>query len=132
MRSALAAAALCLLLPACQERAQATEQRVVMTLEHSRFEPSALTVSAGTTVRFVVRNTDPIDHELIVGSRSVQRKHETGTERHHGAKPGEISVPAGRTRVTTYRFEEPGVVLMGCHLPGHYDYGMRGRVRVQP
>lgn len=132
MTRLLAALALVGLVPACGAGAGASERRVVITIEHSRFEPSELTVPAGSTVRFLLRNTDPIDHELIVGSRAVQRKHESGTERHHGPRPGEISIPAGRTRATTYRFEEPGLVLMGCHLPDHYAYGMRGRITVVP
>ena len=32
--------------------------------------------------------------------------------------------------MTTYVFDEPGDVEMACHLPGHYDFGMRGEVEV--
>jgi uncharacterized cupredoxin-like copper-binding protein len=40
-------------------------------------------------------------------------------------------VPAGETVVTTYRFPEVGASLIfGCHLPGHYDFGMRGTVSI--
>ena len=103
---------------------------VALTIHHSRFEPSTLTVDEGTTVRFVVRNTDPIDHELIVGDDAVHARHENGTEAHHGAKPGEVSVAAGETATTTYRFDEAGDVLFACHLPRHLAYGMVGTVRV--
>ena len=41
---------------------------VVVDVEHSRFIPSTLRVEVGTEVRFVVRNDDPINHELIVGA----------------------------------------------------------------
>lgn len=80
---------------------------------------------------FVINNRDPIDHEFIVGDESVQRAHERGTEAHHGTRPGEVSIPAGGTRTTTYVFETPGRLLIGCHLPTHYDYGMRGDVVVR-
>lgn len=100
-------------------------------MEHSRFDPARLQFSAGDTVRFVVRNTDPIDHELIVGDQDVQDLHEQGTERHHGTKPGEISVPAGETAETTYTFDQPGRLFFGCHLPGHYDFGMKGTISVE-
>jgi uncharacterized cupredoxin-like copper-binding protein len=82
-------------------------------------------------VRFVIRNTDPIDHEFILGDQEVQDRHETGTEPHHGTIPGEVSVAAGDSATTTYRFGEPGMLLFGCHLPGHWDYGMRGLVAVE-
>lgn len=102
---------------------------VEIGLRYSRFTPSELAVGPGETVRFVLRNDDPIHHEFILGDAEVQRIHEIGEEPHH-AKPGEISVPAGETAVTTYRFGEPGTLLFGCHLPGHWSYGMRGTVRI--
>jgi uncharacterized cupredoxin-like copper-binding protein len=98
-------------------------------LRYSRFTPSDLTVEPGQTVRFVLRNDDPIHHEFILGDAEVQRIHEVGEEPHH-ARPGEVSVPAGETAVTTYTFDEPGALLFGCHLPGHWSYGMRGTVRI--
>ena len=103
---------------------------VELTIRHSRFLPAHVSVDPGDRVRFVVRNLDPIAHELIVGDEEVQQRHEDGTEPHHGAVPGEVSVPAGATRSTTYEFGGPGVVPFGCHLPGHWRFGMRGSVRV--
>ena len=103
---------------------------IPVTIRHSRFVPSTISVPAGTEVRFAVTNTDPIHHELIVGDQSVQDKHENGTEAHHGAIPGEVSVPADQVAMTTYVFDTPGKLLMGCHLPGHWDYGMRGQITV--
>jgi uncharacterized cupredoxin-like copper-binding protein len=115
---------------ACSPGPRTGRQTVELTIRHSRFRPAELSFPAGTTVRFVIRNTDPIDHEFIVGDQEVQDRHEDGTEAHHGAIPGEVSVPAGQIATTTYRFEEPGMLLIGCHLPGHWDYGMRGLVVV--
>ncbi len=104
---------------------------VDLTVHHSQFSTSEIRVRPGQTVRFVVRNTDPIAHELIVGDQAVQDHHEAGTEAHHGDRPGEVSVPPGQTAVTTYRFGAAGgTVLFGCHLPGHWAYGMQGTVRV--
>jgi len=108
------------------------EVAVEVRLHHSRFVPEHLTVVEGTTVRFVVHNADPIDHELIVGDDAVHSRHEKGNEAEHGAVPGEVSVPAGETRSTTFRFGRPGTVLYACHLPRHLDYGMRGTVTVTP
>ncbi len=107
------------------------ERTVTLDVRYSRFTPAELDVRPGTTVRFVVQNADPIAHELIVGDQSVQDRHERGTEAHHGDVPGEVSVAAGATATTTYTFSRPGRVLLGCHLPGHWDYGMRGVVSVR-
>ena len=112
------------------------DRTVVVTMRHSRFEPARLAVAPGERVRFVLRNTDPIDHEFILGDAAVQRRHEQGRERHHhGDVPGERSVVAGQEAATTYAFPPgpDGLSLeFACHLPGHYAYGMHGTVRVGP
>ncbi|HEX2057009.1 MAG TPA: cupredoxin domain-containing protein [Actinomycetota bacterium] len=131
MRRAVVAAAVLLAASGCSGGDEAAATREVhVKLRFSRFVPDELEFPAGTTVRFVVDNRDPIDHEFLIGDEEVQEAHEEGTEPRHGAKPGEISVPAGETRTTTYTFEEPGVLLIGCHLPTHWDYGMRGEITV--
>ena len=98
-------------------------------LHHSRFEPSTIQADAGETLRFVIVNTDPIDHEFIVGDDAVQELHEVGTEAHHDPRPGEVTVIAGETVMTTYTLGEQDL-LFGCHVPGHWVYGMRGVVLV--
>jgi uncharacterized cupredoxin-like copper-binding protein len=107
------------------------ERTVELTVRHSKFSVGELRVRPGETVRFVLRNIDPIPHELIVGDQSVQDVHELGTEAHHADRPGEVSVAPGATAVTTYRFGNAGGrILFGCHLPGHWAYGMKGTITV--
>lgn len=104
---------------------------IVLTIHHSRFSAGTLMVRGGEKVRFVVRNKDPIDHELIVGPMDVQLRHESGRERRHPPVPGEVSVPLFETASTTYTFDGSAPVWFGCHLPGHWDYGMQGRIVVR-
>lgn len=135
LRVAAAAVALTLLVGAAAASrgaaARANAGTVHITIHYSSFAPGSLDVDPGETVRFVIRNTDPIDHEFILGDGAVQLAHEEGTEAHHAPRPGEVSVPAGETVVTTYTFpERPGELIFGCHLPGHYDFGMRGTVTI--
>ena len=105
---------------------------VVVDVEHSRFVPDYVRVVEGTEVRFVLRNGDPINHELIVGPDSVHARHQNGTEAYHPPKPGELSVGPDEQGVTSYVFHDPGTVEMACHLPGHYAFGMKGEVEVVP
>jgi len=107
-----------------------SERTLELTVHHSQFSLGQLRVRPGEIVRFVLRNTDPIPHELIVGDQAVQDVHEAGTESHHGHRPGEVSVAPGETAVTTYRFGREGEVLFCCHLPGHWAYGMKGTILV--
>lgn len=106
------------------------EVTVELGVEHSRFGFDRLEVRPGTTVRFEVRNTDPIAHELIIGDDAVHRRHATGTEAFHAPVPGEVSVGPHETGWTTYTFDEPGTVVFACHLPGHVAYGMVGDIVV--
>jgi len=121
-----------LALGGCALTAEAEESAIIVNINHSRFDPTAFEFERGTTVRFVIHNSDPIDHEFLLGDEASQDRHEKGTHASHGAVPGEISVPAGSTRSTTYTFTEPGDLIIGCHLPAHYAYGMRAEVTVTP
>ena len=105
---------------------------VQLDMRYSRFDKDAITVYAGTLVRFEVTNRDPIHHELIVGPPSVHDAHERGHDKFHPPVPGEVSVDIGRTGLTTYRFDTSGTVQFACHLHGHYAYGMTGTVTVVP
>ncbi len=133
LRAAAAAVALVLLVGAAAASrgapARANDGTVRITIHYSKFDPAELAVEPGETVRFVIVNSDPIDHEFILGDEQVQLVHENGTEAHDPPQPGEVSVPAGETVVTSYTFPKTtGSLIFGCHLPGHYDFGMRGIV----
>ena len=104
---------------------------VRLDVEHSRFVPTRVKVRPHTEVRFVVVNRDPIRHELIVGDDELHARHQDGTEAEHPPRPGEVSVDPKQTASTTATFHEPGVVLYACHLPGHFAYGMKGKVAVE-
>jgi len=125
----LAVAALAL--PACAAAEGSDVRTVVLDVHHSRFSRAELDVSVGEAVRFVVRNRDPIAHELIVGDTAVQDVHERGNEAHHADRPGEVSVAPGARAETTYTFRTPGRLWFGCHLPGHWAYGMQGVISVR-
>ena len=99
---------------------------ITIEIRYSHFSPAAITVPVGVPVTITLVNTDPIDHEWIIGDDAVQQKHRTGTELLHPVRPTEQVIPAGQTRVTTITFEEPAVWQYICHLPGHEAYGMVG------
>lgn len=106
--------------------------RVEIGIHHSRYDIGTLQVRAGTTLEIVVRNDDPIAHELVLGTEAVHARHRRGTEGRHPPVPGEVSVDAGDTGLTFYDLTEPGTYEYACHLPGHEAYGMRGVIEVLP
>ncbi|MDQ1465884.1 MAG: hypothetical protein QOH10_299 [Actinomycetota bacterium] len=105
---------------------------VTVGIHYSRFSTSTVHVRAGSTVRFLIRNQDPIHHEFIVGDASVHARHERGSESVHPPVPGEVSVGPGELGETFSVFDKPGRYLFACHLPGHFAYGMHGWVVVDP
>lgn len=105
---------------------------VHLGIEHSAFSRDRIVVHAGTTIRFVVSNDDPILHELIVGPPDVQQRHELGTEAAHPPRPGEVTIQPLTQATTAYEFTATGSIEFACHLPGHHAYGMSGFVDVVP
>ena len=128
--AALAAGAVLVVAPG----GAAGPRTITVTAHHSRFAPDRMTVQPNSTVRFVVHNSDPIDHEFIIGPPETHDLHERGTPHvHTGVVPGEITVPAGATVETTWTFGPSGspAVAYGCHLAGHWAYGMHGLATIR-
>jgi uncharacterized cupredoxin-like copper-binding protein len=103
---------------------------VRISVHYSHYSTSEVTVPAGRPVTFILDNTDPIDHEWILGDAAVQERHRTGTEPYHASRPSEVSLDAGTTKTTTITFDKPQVLTFVCHLPGHEAYGMTGTLIV--
>ncbi|MGH2533434.1 MAG: heavy metal translocating P-type ATPase [Thermomicrobiales bacterium] len=100
-----------------------------------RFDPAEITVEEGETIAFVLTNTGQLPHELVIGDEEVQAEHEAEMADVHGMdeigdNPYAVEVHAGDTATLVYTFDEPGTLLIGCHVPGHYDAGMRGTITV--
>ena len=108
-----------------------TLTEVEIVIRHSHFEPSRITVPVGVPVTITLVNTDPIDHEWIVGDDAVHAVHRTGTELLHPSRPTEVVIPAGATRTTTVTFGSAGSLAYICHLPAHEAYGMVGTVTIR-
>ncbi|HXG27003.1 MAG TPA: cupredoxin domain-containing protein [Candidatus Binatia bacterium] len=104
---------------------------VEITIRHSRFVPDRIAVPVGVPVTITLVNTDPIDHEWIVGDEAVHAVHRVGTEPLHPSRPTEVVVPAGESRTTVVTFEAGGKLRFICHLPAHEAYGMVGEVVIR-
>ncbi|HVC35005.1 MAG TPA: heavy metal translocating P-type ATPase [Chloroflexota bacterium] len=100
-----------------------------------RFAPAAVTVRNGETVAFKVTNTGSVPHEFVVGDAAVQQEHEramaSGGMVMGGDSAFAVGVPAGQTATLVYTFDKLGTVSYGCHVPGHYQAGMRGTITVE-
>ena len=130
-RMLVAAVALALAASACGAEAALTVETTTIGIRHSKFAPNVLTVPAGRPITITLRNDDPIEHEWIVGSAEVHRRHRDGTEPYHDTVPTEVTIAPLTTKDTTVTFDAPGEYEFVCHLPGHEAYGMKGVIRVR-
>ncbi len=130
MKRAAAAALLALAAVGCAGGASSSERTIAVRMHYSKYLPAALTVSAGTTVEFVIVNDDPIAHEFIIGTHAQQLEHEAGDPHDAHTRPGEATIEGSKTTRMRYTFREPGTLEFACHRPGHYRYGMVGSIKV--
>lgn len=113
-------------------RGSAPATSAEIRIHFSHYTPSEIVATAGVPLRVTLVNTDPIDHEWLVGDAAFHQRHRTGTEQHHGVRPNEVSLAPGESKTTTVVFDTPGDYLYICHLPGHEAYGMVGVLKVLP
>ena len=100
-----------------------------------RFAPDSLQVQAGETLRLVVHNAGQVEHELVLGTDEDIREHaeamKKGTDHSHSHGGGAaISVAPSRTGELVVTFAKTGTVQMACLVPGHYEAGMKGTIKV--
>jgi uncharacterized cupredoxin-like copper-binding protein len=110
---------------------------VDVAMDEFSFTPAKFTVKKGTAVRFHFVNHGKVEHEAVVGDMDAQMEHaaEMGNGGHHdeamgeGATP-EIELEPGKAGTLDYTFDQPGEFLIGCHVPGHWDAGMKATITV--
>ena len=99
-----------------------------------RFEPSTLEVRAGEVIHFEVVNEGQQMHEMVLGTSESLAEHAELMKRFPNMEHDEpymAHVEPGQTRRILWRFGESGSVAFGCLIPGHFDAGMKGVVKVQ-
>ena len=102
-------------------------------LDTMRFTPSSLAIKQGETIRFVVKNSGQLPHEMVLGKEEDLKEHyevmKKNPEMEH-ADANSVTVQPGKTGEMIWQFTQAGKVDFACLHPGHYDAGMKGQVRV--
>ena len=104
-----------------------------VTMRDIHYDPKAVEVKAGETVKFVFRNEGSIVHDAFIGDEAAQEEHEKEMrkgEEDHGDDDHAVTVEPGSTGSLTYTFEKPATLVIGCHQAGHYSAGMRVNVTI--
>ncbi|MFM9923201.1 cupredoxin family protein [Variovorax sp. H27-G14] len=113
--------------------AKATRTVQVDMTDAMRFTPADVQVKQGETVRFVVKNSGQLKHELVLGTAQDLKAHYEAMKKHpemEHAEPNMVTLAPGKTGEVVWQFTKAGKVDFGCLQPGHYDAGMKGAVTV--
>jgi uncharacterized cupredoxin-like copper-binding protein len=120
--------------------ANAATRTVDVTLGDMYFEPKALEVKAGETVRFVLHNKGQVQHEFSLGDAAMHARHQKEMLEHAamghsmaGMQHDDLNtvmVAPGQSAELTWAFSKATGLEFACNVPGHYQAGMVGQLTV--
>lgn len=125
-----------LILVACGSSAPET---VEITLNEFSIQSSLTEFEAGQTYVFNITNSGALNHEFTImpPDAPAMEGHDMGEMGHNmeGAllHVGEEHLTPGASVTVEYTFDQAadmGPVEFACHLPGHYEAGMRAPIAV--
>lgn len=99
-----------------------------------RFTPSQFSVKAGETIRFFIKNSGKLPHEMVIGTLSELKEHAEMMRKMPDMKHAEsnmITLGAGQRGGIVWQFTKAGNVDFACLIPGHMEAGMVGKVIVK-
>ena len=115
-------------------QAKAVQRTITIRMsDDMRFTPAHLEVKQGETVRLVVKNAGKQLHELVIGSPAALAEHAAQMLKFPSMEHDEpymAHVSAGKTGQLLWNFNRAGDFEFACLIPGHYQAGMKGSIRV--
>jgi uncharacterized cupredoxin-like copper-binding protein len=101
--------------------------------DQMRFVPAELTVKRGEVVRFVPVNKGQVMHEMVLGTMDDLKQHAEMMRKHpemEHDEPHMAHVAPGKSGEMGWQFTKAGEFFFGCLIPGHFEAGMIGKVKV--
>jgi uncharacterized cupredoxin-like copper-binding protein len=101
--------------------------------DNMRFTPGNLDVKQGETIRFVIKNTGQVMHEMVIGTKKENDEHAALMIKFPGMEhdaPYMAHVAPGKTGEIIWTFNKPGNFDFACLIAGHYQAGMVGKIKV--
>tara|TARA_R100000322_G_scaffold154238_1_gene113007 strand:+ start:691 stop:1230 length:540 start_codon:yes stop_codon:yes gene_type:complete len=138
------------------EAAEAS-RTVEVVMYDNYYEPEEMSVKAGETVRFVIKNEGMLVHEFNIGTAAMHAAHQDemmmmvehgviqgDTINHEMMKmdmgngqtmehddPNSVLLEPGETAEVVWTFGESTDLEFACNVPGHYSAGMVGPIDIQ-
>ncbi len=119
----IAVAGVALLLASCASSASGaaanSPAQVQVTLTEFKVDSPLTTFAVNTPYHFVIKNAGTVAHEWMIMPRG-----ETDVSKAL-VKVGQDQLTAGATVTQDFTFTKPGDYEFACHMPGHYEAGMK-------
>ena len=135
-------------------KASKAGRTITVEMYDNYYEPEAIEVKPGETVRFVVENKGNLVHEFNVGTPAMHEAHQKemmmmvehgviqGGKLNHEMMemdmgdgksmkhddPNSVLLEPGQSKEVVWKFSEQGNIEFACNVPGHYQSGMYGEV----
>lgn len=138
-------------------KASEVGRTIEVTMRDNRYSPELILVKKGETVRFIIKNKGEFVHEFNIGTTKMHTKHqnemmvmvEHGVLEHDkinfasmkmdigGGKTMEHNDPNSalleprKSAEILWKFDRSGSFEFACNVPGHYESGMVGGIKVE-
>lgn len=115
------------------DTAQVTRTVEVRMGDGMRFTPDQVLVKRGETLRLILHNEGQVMHEFVLGTEKTLSEHAALMLRFPGMQheePYMAHVAPGQSGEIIWTFNKAGEFDFACLIAGHFQAGMRGKVRV--
>jgi uncharacterized cupredoxin-like copper-binding protein len=105
----------------------------VKMFDTMRFVPEQIEVKQGETIRFVHKNEGKQMHEFVIGTKKELDEHAAVMLKFPNMEHDEpymAHVAPGKTGEIIWNFNRVGEFDFACLIPGHYQAGMVGKIKV--
>ncbi len=137
-------------------KASDVSRTINVTMSDNFYEPESIAVKEGETVRFVVKNAGEFVHEFNIATAEMHKAHapemmmmvehgvlEADRINREAAKkmqasmghglhdaPNSVLLEPGKTGEVIWTFPKKTELEFACNVPGHYESGMVGKIKL--
>jgi uncharacterized cupredoxin-like copper-binding protein len=119
-----------LMLAACGGNSSKPSTKIDVTMTDFQFQPTAFTVPAGQEITLSAKNNGGVVHSFVI----MNKGQSAGTEFTDADQPNvywQVEIqPGGSSDITFTAPTDPGEYEVVCHVPGHLQAGMVGKLSV--
>ena len=98
-----------------------------------RYSTADIKVRKGETIRFVITNVGKVRHEFSLGTEKELIEHNEEMKKFPDMvheEPNKVTIDPGKKGEVVWKFTNAGTVHFACLHPGHYEAGMKGKIKV--